>query len=78
MKKLQQWINTRRDRRLRMWCVEQASTKAIGLSIASSAQEIYDWVKVECPRSNSFSGLKHFVLTDKYAELLGLKKLKIK
>lgn len=44
MKKLKQWINARRDRRLRMWCVEQADTRAIGLSLVSSAQEIYDWV----------------------------------
>lgn len=57
MKKLRQWINIRRDRRLRKWCVEQADTRAIGLSLVSSAQEIYDWITMRF-ESNSKSGRK--------------------
>lgn len=44
MKKLRQWINARRDRRLRKWCIEQAITVGLETPVMHLAQEIYNWL----------------------------------
>lgn len=46
MKKLKQWINTRRDRRLRKWCLKFMKNQNCFNVDMRIAQEVYDWVEV--------------------------------
>lgn len=50
MKKIKQWLNRRRDRRLRKWCVKYGYVN--GVFSCKEAKAIYEWVTSKQPQSH--------------------------